>query len=113
MEIQNMKNMIILKDLPSNMIEEAFVVLKSNVKVHKKQTIGEQEKKVGPTKVNSTYIVKEAEMLVADYIERYIQTNTNKKKHKQQIEVKYKKLKMITFFLGGLVIILTAGILLG
>lgn len=111
MEMQNMKNMIVLKDLPSNIIEEAFVVLKSNVKVHKKQTIGEQEKIGSSTKISSKYIVKEAEMLVADYMERYVH-NQNKNKQKHQLEKKYKKLKTITFFLAGLVIVLAMGMLL-
>ena len=33
--MSDMKNMIVLKDLPSNLIEEAFVVLKENKKIHK------------------------------------------------------------------------------
>jgi len=36
MDIQNMKNMVVLKNLPSNLVEEAFVVLKDNVKSIKK-----------------------------------------------------------------------------
>ena len=32
-----MKNMIVLKDLPSNMVKEAFVVFNDNVKIHKIQ----------------------------------------------------------------------------
>ena len=39
MESEKMKNMIILKDLQSNIVEEAFVVLKNNVKIHKKEKI--------------------------------------------------------------------------
>ena len=111
MEMQNMKNIIVLRDLPSNMIEEAFVVLKSNVKVHKKQTIGEQEKRINSTKVNSKYIVREAEMLVTDYMERYVQNDQKKKKKKHQLEKKYKKLKTITLFLTGLIIMLIMGML--
>ena len=37
MDIKNMKNIIVLKDLPSNVVEEAFVILKDNVKIHKKK----------------------------------------------------------------------------
>ena len=33
MNVSNMKNMVVLKNLPSNIIDEAIVVLKSNTKV--------------------------------------------------------------------------------
>ena len=39
MEKEQMKNMIILKDLPSNIVDTAFIVFKDNVKVHKLQKI--------------------------------------------------------------------------
>ena len=42
--MSDMKNMIVLKDLPSNLIEEAFVVLKENKKIHKYQTVENKEK---------------------------------------------------------------------
>ena len=38
-----MKNMVILKNLPSNMVEEAFVVFKNNVKIHKTEKIENQK----------------------------------------------------------------------
>lgn len=33
MDVSNMKNIIVLKNLPSNLVEEAIVVLKENKKV--------------------------------------------------------------------------------
>ena len=33
MDISQMKNIVVLKNLPSNMVEEAIVVLKPNIKV--------------------------------------------------------------------------------
>ena len=35
MDISTMKNMVVLRDLPSNLIEEAIVVLKANKKIKK------------------------------------------------------------------------------
>ena len=32
METSNLKNMVVLKNVPSNMIEEAMIVLKKNIK---------------------------------------------------------------------------------
>ena len=40
-----MKKMVILRDLPSNMIEEAFIIFKDNVKIHKTQKV--EKNKVG------------------------------------------------------------------
>ena len=33
METSNLKNMVVLKSLPSNIVEEAIVILKKNIKV--------------------------------------------------------------------------------
>ena len=33
MKPESMKNIIVLKDLPSNIVDEAFVILKSNKKI--------------------------------------------------------------------------------
>lgn len=37
MDVSNMKNIIVLKNLPSNLVEEAIVVLKENKKVKRYQ----------------------------------------------------------------------------
>lgn len=39
MNIKAMKNIIVLKDLPSNIAEEAIVILKSNSKIKNKEII--------------------------------------------------------------------------
>lgn len=39
METSNMKNMVVLKNLPSNLVEEAIVILKSSKKVKKLEKI--------------------------------------------------------------------------
>lgn len=35
MSIESMKNMVVLRNLPSNIVEEAIVILKPNVKLKK------------------------------------------------------------------------------
>lgn len=101
METKIMKNMIILKDLPSNMVEEAFVVFKDNVKIHKKEKI-EKNKIVGKEEKSKSkeYMIKEAEMVVQDYISRiekkeYELGSTNKK-----LKEKYRRLKALSIFLA-------------
>ena len=43
METSKLKNMVVLKNLPSNIVDEAIIVLKANKKVKKLQKI-EQNK---------------------------------------------------------------------
>ena len=35
MSTENMKNMVVLKNLPSNIVDEAIVILKPNIKLKK------------------------------------------------------------------------------
>ena len=44
METSNMKNMVVLKNLPSNLVEEAIVILKSSKKVKKLEKIDKNNK---------------------------------------------------------------------
>ncbi len=99
MDIQNMKNMVVLKNLPSNLIEEAFVVLKDNVKVHKEELAGnkkgESKEKV---KNNKDYVIKEAENIVSEYISKIERKEFKVSKEKVKLEEKCKKLKYATIF---------------
>lgn len=88
MNIDNMKNIVILKDLPSNMVEEAIVILKPNIKIEnvkKEQKKKENIKVSAKGKENSKdYIIKEAQEVISQYI-----SNLEKPK---QLEIKNKKL---------------------
>lgn len=72
MEDIDLKNMVILKDLPSNIVKEAYVVFKSNKMIKKFQKINKNNEKEQINKQNedNEYAIKEAEMLVMDYIEK-------------------------------------------
>lgn len=93
MQSSDMKNMVVLKNLPSNMVEEAIIIFKETQKVKQKELI-DKEHKINSTEIHpksKEYILKEAEMLVTDYINKI----ENKKKlvNKRGIENKYKNLK--------------------
>ena len=63
MEISQLKNMVVLKNLPSNMVEEAIVVLKENQKIKAKEyTKNKQNEKKEKLLVTDSddYIVNEA-----------------------------------------------------
>lgn len=100
MDSKTMKKMVILRDLPSNMIEEAFIVFKDNVKIHKTQKV-EKNKVVGKEeKVKSKeYMVKEAEMIVTDYISKIEQKEYEISNLNKKLNEKYKRLKALTIFL--------------
>ncbi len=72
METSKMKNMVVLKNLPSNLVEEAIVILKSSKKVKKLEKIEKNNKikQEEPIKKEKDYILKEAEMLVTNYISK-------------------------------------------
>lgn len=72
MEDIDLKNMVILKDLPSNIVKEAYVVFKSNKMIKKFQKANKNNEKEQINKDNedNQYAIREAEMLVMDYIEK-------------------------------------------
>ena len=71
MEDIDLKNMIILKDLPSNIVKEAYVVFKSSKMIKKFQKINKNnDEKQRKEKEDNQYAIKEAEMLVSEYIEK-------------------------------------------
>lgn len=97
----NLKNMVVLKNLPSNIVEEAIVILKPNSKVKQVEKIEKKNdlEKNQNMKKEKDYIIKEAEMLVSNYISNLEQKkkerNTNNKKLNQKI-IKLKKYAYIT-----------------
>ncbi len=94
MNQSKLKNMVVLKNLPSNIVEEAIIILKSNkiVKQNDKNTNAKENKTVN-TNIENDYILKEAEMLVSNYISRIEDKNKNKNELQKKINSKCKKLK--------------------
>ena len=62
METSNMKNMVVLKNLPSNLVEEAIVILKSSKKAKKLEKIQKNHNvpKGQDKKREKDYVLKEA-----------------------------------------------------
>ena len=90
MDVSKMKNMVVLKNLPSNIVDEAFVVLKTNKKIKKLEKIENSKNVKGQEdgKRDKEYVLKEAEMLVADYI---LKLDTDKKEKQKICENKKNK----------------------
>lgn len=114
MESSNMKNMVVLKNLPSNLVEEAIVILKSNKKVKKLQKIEKKRKQQGKAeniKREKDYIVKEAEMLVANYISKLEDKHETQNHKKVEKSRKYIRLKNYAY-LASIVMIIQAILLM-
>lgn len=96
MNENEMKNIVILKDLPSNIVGEAIVILKENVKAKKIEKKKEKVTIGGKTN-EKDYIVKEAKSVIANYISsiekpKQLEMSNNKLKRK------YENLKKVTIF---------------
>ena len=101
MDLNSMKNVIILKNLPSNMVQEAYVVFKNNVNIHKIEKV-EKSKKIAKVDKQrpKEYIVKEAEMIINDYISKVEEKEYEFINGNQKLKEKYKKLKALTILLA-------------
>ncbi len=111
MNTGSLKNIVILKDLPSNLVEEAIVFLKENQKLKKPELIDiDNKKQNGKTAENKEknskdYIVNEAQMLIAEYISKLENKNKKEDISYKKLKKKYKILKKISASLGIALII--------
>ena len=116
MESSNLKNMVILRNLPSNLVEEAIIVLKTNKNAKKLEKIDKLEKKeiknqkINEQKKDNKYILREAEMLVSSYIAKLENRNNKKLKSKENTR-KFNRLKNYAY-ISSIIIFLQAMILL-
>lgn len=107
MSQSNLKNMVVLKNLPSNIVEEAIVILKTNKKIKKLEKIekckisDDMESK----KKDNDYILKEAEMLVSNFISGLEEKKLKKKNDSKKIEQKYKRIKNYAYMTSLIIII--------
>ena len=90
METSKMKNMVVLKNLPSNMIEEAIVIFKENSKIKAKDVINKSNQLSQVQGKSIDIIFKEAEMLLNDYVKR-VESSENRKIFDKKINDKFLK----------------------
>ena len=111
MNISQMKNIVVLKDIPSNIVDEAIVILKNNTNVKKKELIDNKNSNRFNEDKNGNYdfVVNEAENVIKDYIKN-IEKPKETKVSINKMTVKYRKLQVYSFLLGIIAII---GILVG
>lgn len=107
----NLKNMLILKNLPSNIVDEALIILKPNSKINKEHYLknGFREinnKDTGEEQEQNEYIIREAEFVINDFIEK-LEKNQHEENN-NRIKKKYNILKIVTIALAivGLVFVI-------
>jgi len=119
MKMNNMKNIVILKNLPSNIIEEAIVVVKNKKQIlddvdinnkNKNEVQGymsnDDFKKMEKIKQESReYVVKEAESVITNYLEKV--SDRERRKKRKNIEARYYKIKYMNIALILLTIMST------
>lgn len=92
----NMKDMILIKDLPSNIVKEAYIVLKPNIKLKNKiETLNKETKENYPV-----YIVKEAENVISNYLAGLEESKKLRNLEVEKIKKKYEKLRKLCVGLG-------------
>lgn len=92
MQLNKINNIIFLKNPESNLIDEAFILLKDNVKIN-----NPINNNINSFKLDKMDIQKEAENIINRYIQ---EKNIEYEKFKfKKLEQKNKRLKIINFFI--------------
>lgn len=102
MNESKMKNMVVLKNLPSNIVEEAYVVLKPNKNF--KQNLQKEQENVDE-RLSADYVVKEAEMVISNYLSKIEDKKIIRTSEIEKIKRKYKKLKKTSMILAGILVL--------
>ena len=99
MQDSNLKNIVVLKNLPSNLVDEAIIILKSK-KTAKRLEFIEKKSNItyNRTKENKDYVIREGESVISSYISKL--EKNNRKKTDNNIETKYKKIKLYSIFVS-------------
>ena len=96
-----MKNIVVLKNLPSNIVDEAIIILNNSYKVKKLQKIEikqDNNNYCEKEERNKEQIIKEAEMVISDYISKLERPRQIETKSYKNLIIKYKKLRKVTAF---------------
>lgn len=110
----NLKNTVVLKNLPSNIVEEAVIVFKPNIKLKEEQELDNNNKEDKNKERNKEkdYILKEAEMLVNNYIKRVEEKKKIKNEIQKKVDKKCKNLKKYVFIMGIILLLETIFIII-
>lgn len=104
MQLSKMKNIIVLNGMASNVVDEAIVVLKPNVKL-KQSEYNTKGKMSGEDKNKKMIVMKEAENTINNYVKKLQKEASNKEEI--ALRKKYKFLQVCNVLLISSMIIAT------
>ncbi len=104
MQLSKMKNIIVLKGMASNVVDEAIVVLKPNVKL-KQSEYNTKGKIQGEDKNKKMIVMKEAENTINNYVKKLQKEASNKEEI--SLRKKYKFLQVCNALLISSIVIAT------
>ena len=108
MDINNMRNIVILKNLPSNLVDEAFVVLKKNQRIKKLEYVENKSDNFSEDKNKTNqdeYVVREAELVISNYINTLENQDFKGLKMNSDLAKKYIRLRRFSYVLGIILLI--------
>ena len=107
MQLSKMKNIIVLKGMSSNVVDEAIVVLKPNINI-KQNEYNKKTKFSLDEKNKKMIVVKEAEQTINSYVKKL--QKDSKKIEEDKLKMKYKFLQIcnvcliLTIIIASLII---------
>ena len=104
MQLSKMKNIIVLKGMASNVVDEAIVVLKPNVKI-KQSEYNRKTNSSADDKNKKMVVLKEAETTINTYVKK-LQKET-KKIEDDKFRMKYKFLQICNAILICSIVVAT------
>ena len=96
--MEKMRNIIRLTEVPSNIIEEAIIIFKDNKKAKSYEFSNKFKKQNEENMEDKNYVVKEAELIISNYLEETEDKNL-------AVNKKVKKWKYISACLGALLFV--------
>ncbi len=97
-----LKNIIVLKGMASNVVQEAIVVLRPNIDLEKPD-IYLKNKEINSKDIKKKSVVSEAEFVINNYIKEIESTNTKRKRKKIERRYKFSKILNIILFIAFII----------
>ena len=95
-----MKNIVVLKNLPSNLVDEAILIIKPNKNAKKLEYICKTNSiESKEDKKENDYVIKEAESVIASYISK-VEEKKKPQKENLNFDKKYKRLKIYSIIVS-------------
>ena len=111
METGNVKNIIVLKNLPSNLVDEAIVFLKANKNAKKLEYVEKASGLECEEDIEKKgYIMREAESVISDYISN-VEGNDLDEEKIEIFEKKYRRLKVYSKIVSVLFLTLIVSVI--